>query len=256
MNAPLMQRLMQRVWPIALVLLFLPAAASAQGGRGAKSRPDPRQVFTDLIKPYRSMNDYTVKIRAKANMPSLRIPDFTATLYFKKPDRFRIETKSFAPLPRNSGLFNPFQFDPEKNQIAYQRTESLDGVQADLYRLEPLDGKNPVRSYSVWIGGIPARILQVESLTFRGTRAQVKPSYQKVEQGPQTWLLPEKVHLHLTFPEGAPNGAAGSFTTQDNPISGSMHRLDEISGEGDIDIAYGDWQVNTGLDEGLFETKK
>jgi hypothetical protein len=256
MNAPVMQRLMRRLWPIALVLVWLPAAASAREEPGAKARPDPRQVFTDLIKPYRGMNDYTVKIRAKANVPSIRIPDFTATLYFKKPDRFHIETKSFAPLPRNSGLFNPFQFDPEKNRIAYERTESLTGVQADLYRVEPLDSKSPVRSYSIWTGGSPVRILQVESLTFRGTKALVKLSYRNVEQGPQTWLLPEKVHIHLTFPEGAPNAAASALTTQDNPISGGMRRLDEISGEGDIDIAYGDWQVNTGLAEGLFELQR
>jgi len=32
-----------------------------------------------------------------------------------------------------------------------------------------------------------------------------------------------------------------------------MGRLDEISGEGDIHIAYSDWLVNTGLDDRLFK---
>ena len=58
------------------------------------------------------------KIQGKINMPTIRVPDFAATLYFKKPDRFHIETKRFAPIPRNSGVFNPFQFDPEKNLFA------------------------------------------------------------------------------------------------------------------------------------------
>jgi hypothetical protein len=34
-----------------------------------------------------------------------------------------------------------------------------------------------------------------------------------------------------------------------------MGRLDEISGEGDIDIAYSDWRINTGLGENLFIKK-
>jgi hypothetical protein len=250
MNAPLQQRFL----PIALVLLLLPIAVSAQGGPDLRTRPDPRQVFTGLINPYRSMNDYTVRIQAKANMPTMRIPDFAATLYFKKPDRFHIETKSFAPLPRNSGLFNPFQFDPEKNRITYQQTENLGGVQADLYRAEPLDSKSPVRSFTIWIGGSPGRIMQVESLTFRGTKALVKISYRSVGQGSETWLLPDKVHVHLTFP-GGPGSEAGSITSGDNPISGGMRRLDEVSGEGDLDLVYSDWQVNTGLDESLFEKK-
>jgi hypothetical protein len=238
---------------ILVILLFSPAAAPAQGAPGTTPGPDPRQVFAELVKPYRNLNDYTVKIHAKVSLPTIRVPDFTATLYFKKPDRFHIETKSFAPIPRNSGVFNPSQFDPEKTRITYQRAENLDGARADLYRVEPLDAKSQVRYYNVWVGGIPARILQVENLSFRGTKGLVKLSYGTVVQGAEKWLLPENVHIHLTFPEGVQNPDASSFTTRDNPVSGGMGRLDEISGEGDIHIAYSDWLVNTGLDESLFK---
>ena len=230
------------------ILLFSPAAA--QGAPGAIAGPDPRQLFAELVKPYRNLNDYTVTIRAKVNLPTMRVPDFTATLYFKKPDLFHIETRSFAPIPRNSGVFNPFQFDPEKNRITYQQTENLDGARADLYRVEPLDAKSQVRYYNVWVGGVPARIIQAENLSIRGTKGLVKLSYQTVAQGAEKWLLPENVHVHLTFPEGVTNPDS-SFTTRDNPVSGGMGRLDEISGEGDIHITYGDWLVNTGLDDRL-----
>ena len=244
---------LRRYFQILLALLFLaPAPACAQEKPGAAPRPDPGQVFTDLIKPYRNLNDYTVKIHAKISMPTIRIPNFTATLYFKKPDRFHIETKSFAPIPRNAGVFNPLQFDPEKNRIAYQKSENLDQTRADVYRVEPLDPKSPVRYYQVWVGGVPGRILQVEHLSFHGTRGLVTISHRKVSQGPESWLLPENVRIHLTFPEGAASPDGSSFSTRDNPISGGMRRLDEVSGEGDIEITYSDWQVNTGLEESLF----
>ena len=233
---------------ILVILLFSPATAP-----GATPGPDPRQVFAELVKPYRNLNDYTVKIHAKVSLPTIRVPDFTATLYFKKPDRFHIETRSFAPIPRNSGVFNPSQFDPEKNRITYQRTENLDGARTDLYRVEPLDAKSQIRYFNVWVGGIPGRILQMENLSFRGTKALVKLSYGIVTQGDEKWLLPEKVHVHLTFPEGVQNLDASSLIAKDNPVSGGMGRLDEISGEGDIRIAYSDWLVNTGLDDRLFK---
>ncbi len=233
---------------ILVILLFSPATAP-----GATPGPDPRQVFAELVKPYRNLNDYTVKIHAKVSLPTIRVPDFTATLYFKKPDRFHIETRSFAPIPRNSGVFNPPQFDPEKNRITYQRTENLDGARTDLYRVEPLDAKSQIRYFNVWVGGIPGRILQMENLSFRGTKALVKLSYGIVTQGDEKWLLPEKVHVHLTFPEGVQNLDASSLIAKDNPVSGGMGRLDEISGEGDIRIAYSDWLVNTGLDDRLFK---
>ena len=237
------------------LFLIAPAPAATQEKSGVKQEPAPRKVFTELVKPYRDLNDYTVRIHAKVNMPAIRIPDFSAILYFKKPDKFHIETKSFAPIPRDSGVFNPFQFDPEKNLITYLRTENLNGAPSDVFRVEPLETKSLIRHYHVWVGETPGRILQVESLSVKGTKAQVKPTYRIVEQGLEKWFLPDKVHVHLTFPEGMYNGDAASFTTKDNPFSSGMRRLDDMSGEGDISLSYGEWRINTGLDDRLFSVR-
>jgi len=239
-----------------LLLLIAPAQASTQERPGAKQEPDPRQVFTELGKPYRELNDYTVRIRAKVDMPAIRTPDFSAILYFKKPDMFHVETKSFAPIPRDSGVFNPFQFDPEKNLITYQRTENLNGTPADVFRVEPLETKALVRYYHVWVGGNPGRVLQVESLSVKGTKGLVKPTYNMDEQGLEKWLLPEKVHIHLTYPEKMHNADGLSSAAGDKPFSSSMRRLDEMSGEGDISLSYSEWQINTGLDDSLFQKNK
>jgi len=236
---------------LLILLLALPGTLRAEERPGAAQRPEPRQVFEELLKPYQNLNDYTVKIRAEIDIPAIRVPNFTAILYFKKPDRFHVETRRFAPIPRNSGVFNPFLFDPEKNLLSYLRSENLGGTPADVYRVEPIDGKTPVRYYTVWVGGAPAQILQAESLSFQGTKAQVKISHQTVAQGGEKWLLPEKARIHLTFPEGAKS--PDSLIAKDSPVSGGMRRLDEMSGEGDITITYTDWRVNTGLDDGMFK---
>ena len=134
------------------------------------------------------------------------------------------------------------------------RTENSGSTPAGIYRADPIDGKTAVRYYTVWVGGTPAQTLQVESLSFQGTKALVKISYQTVAQGDEKWLLPEKVHVHLTYPEGAKN--PDSLITNDKPVSGGLRKLDEMSGEGDITITYTDWQVNTGLDDSLFKHDK
>jgi len=239
---------------LLILLLALPGTLPAEERPGAVQRSEPRQVFEELLTPYRDLNDYTVKIRAEIDIPAIRVPTFTATLYFKKPDRFHVETRRFAPIPRNSGVFNPFLFDPEKNHLTYLRIENLGGTPADIYRVEPIDGKTPVRYYTVWVGGTPPRILQVESLSLQGTKALVKISHQTVAQGGEKWLLPEKSHVHLTFPEGAKN--PDSLITNDKPVSGGLRKLDDMSGEGDITITYTDWRVNTGLDDGIFKDDK
>jgi outer membrane lipoprotein-sorting protein len=241
---------------LLLLLLIAPAQAWAQERPGTKQEPDPRQVFTELVRPYRQLIDYTVRIRAKVNMPTIRTPDFSATLYFKKPDRFHVETKSFAPIPRDSGVFNPFQFDPEKNLITYQRSENLNGTPADVFKVEPLETNTLVRYYHVWVGGNPGRVLQVESLSVKRTKGLVKPTYRIHEQGLEKWFLPEKIHIHLAFPEKMHNAGGLSSAAGNKPFSSSMRRLDQVSGEGDIFLSYSEWQINTGLDDSLFQNDK
>jgi hypothetical protein len=109
------------------VLLLSAAPLSAQDRPVASVQRDSKEIFTELIRPYRGLNDYRAQIRVKVDMPNLQVPDVTATSYFKKPDKFHVETKRFAPIPRNSGVFNPFQFDPEKTGSNFCEPNSSKG---------------------------------------------------------------------------------------------------------------------------------
>lgn len=235
--------------------MFISMPVSARENPETKSDPGAPQVFDAIMRPYRNLSDYTVKIQVKVMIPGFRIPDFEAFLYFKKPDKLHIETKSFAPIPRNSGFFDPFQFDPEKNRITFKQTVNLDNVQADLYKVEPGESETRIRYYNVWVGGNPGRILQVENHSFKGTKALVKLTYKNIEQSPENWLMPEKAHIHLTFPEGMQGNDNSSFLIKDNPVSAGRIKPDEMQGEGDIYISYSNWQINTGLDDSLFQIK-
>ena len=236
---------------LAALLLLLPAQATAQDRPNTSPKGNPQQVFTELIRPYQNMHDYTVKIQANVVIPSIRIPDFTATVYFKKPDKFHIKTKNFAPIPRGNVIFNPFQFNPNKNQITFKQMENLDGAPAALYKVEPGEEEKHIRFYNVWVGGNPRRILQVESHAFSNTKALIRLTYQQAGQGADKWLLPDKVSAHITFPEGV--NSTENLTLKDSPVSSGMAKIEAMTGEGDINISYSEWRVNTGIDDQLFK---
>ncbi len=240
---------------IMVLILFISIPVLAQENPETKQESSPQQVFNTIIRPYQNLSDYTVKIQVKVMIPGFRMPDFAADLYFKKPDKLHIETKSFAPIPRNSGFFDPFQFDPEKNRITFKQTVNLDDMQADLYRVEPGESETRVRFYNVWVGGNPRRILQMENHSFKGTIALVKLTYKNADKGPENWLMPEKAHIHLTFPERMQSNDNSSFLIKDNPVSAGRIKPDDMQGEGDIYISYSNWQINTGLDDSLFQKK-
>jgi outer membrane lipoprotein-sorting protein len=238
---------------LAALLLLLPVRAAAQDRPNIALKGNPRQVFAELIRPYQNMRDYTVKIQAKVVMPNIRIPDYTAILYFKKPDKFHIKTKNFAPIPRGNAIFNPFQFDPDKNQITFRQMDNLEGAPAALYRVEPGEEEKRIRFYNVWVGGSPRRIVQVESHAVRGAKALIRLTYRQAERGADKWLLPDKVYAHLTFPEGV--NSPDNLIVKDSPFSAGSAKIEAMTGEGDITISYSEWQVNTGLDDQLFKDK-
>jgi len=244
--------------PIALFASLLLAAvlqASWDRPADAAAGPDPAKTFAVLLDPYGGIQDYTVRIEVKVRIPDFRVPDFAATVYFKRPDRFHLETKNFAPLPRGAALFDPFRFRPEKNRISWLATETLEGVQADLYRVEPLDEKGKIRSYRVWIGGIPKRILQVESLSVQGVKALARIGYALVRQGSEELWLPERVDVKMTFPERGVRPQDNLLYGPENPVSRGMARLENLPAEGAVEISYSGWAWNRGLDDSLFVTK-
>ncbi|NPU83596.1 MAG: hypothetical protein HPY65_03825 [Syntrophaceae bacterium] len=227
---------------------WVPTPAGAAG-------PDPVRTFTEVVRPYEGIRDYTVRIQAKIRIPDFRVPDFAARVYFKQPDRFHLETKNFAPLPRGAALFDPARFRPEKNRIVWLDAEAADGVPADVFRVEPLEEKGRIRSHRVWVGGSPKRILQVESLSVQGGKALARIRYTLVRQGDESLWLPQRVDVQLTFPERGVRSPENPFYSQDSPVSRGMARLENMPAEGSVAITYAGWTWNTGLDDALFKKK-
>ncbi len=239
----------------AILLAALLGTGAAMPLPAGAAGPDPALTLTEVLRPYEGMRDYSVRIQAKVRIPDFRVPDFSGTVYFKRPDRFHLETKNFAPLPREAALFDPARFRPEKNRITWLGGEAVEGTPADIFRVEPLAEKGKVRSYRVWIGGSPKRILQVESLSVQGGKARARIRYVHVRQSGEGLWLPQRVDVHLTFPERGVRTPDNPLYSQDSPVSRGMARLENMPAEGSVAITYSGWTWNTGLDDALFRKK-
>lgn len=64
----------------------------------AQKTPDQqlRSVYLKLMK----VKDYTVEANIKADIPLIRILPVNAIIYFKQPDKFKVESKGIAIMPR------------------------------------------------------------------------------------------------------------------------------------------------------------
>ena len=67
------------------------------------------QILQKMKQQFDPVKDYTVTLNATVNMERMQIPEMIVTLYFKQPDKFHIEAKNFAMVPKEAIALNPTQ---------------------------------------------------------------------------------------------------------------------------------------------------
>lgn len=83
--------------------LLLPALLFAQTN-------DPYKIIDEVKAKFESVNDYCAEIAVTIDVDFLQMPDSKAKVYFKKPDKFKMDSDGFAMLPKQSVGFSPSSF--------------------------------------------------------------------------------------------------------------------------------------------------
>ena len=97
---------MKRFFLLGLTLFFL-SAGSIQG------QENPSHYLDSVVRQYLGLKDYTVDVRVHFDMEAIKAPDMQGKLYYKSPDKMKVESKGVFFLPRGTGYFNPASFKPE-----------------------------------------------------------------------------------------------------------------------------------------------
>ena len=91
--------------------LFFLSAESIQG------QENPSRYLDSVARQYSGLKDYTVDVRVHFDIEAIKAPDMQAKLYYKSPDKMKVESKGVFFLPRGAGYFNPATFKPEDFEI-------------------------------------------------------------------------------------------------------------------------------------------
>ena len=74
------------------ILLFLHLSADAQ--------KTPNQLLGGVYQKMMKVKDYSVEATIRADIPLIKILPVNAVVYFKQPDKFKVESKGIAIMPR------------------------------------------------------------------------------------------------------------------------------------------------------------
>jgi len=214
---------------------------------GAARATDADKLFEALRQKILSVKDYTADVKMKINVRYMRIPQLKGTMYFKSPDKLRLERHGgLSILPKRNINLTLRNLVPEgKVTVIDAGTAIIGGKNTRMLKVIPEDDKSDIVLAKIWID--EKNLVALKTETTSRTDGTVT---MELEYGAYTnYGLPDKVLLTLDvkdfkMPKGVTMDYAGS--SEDKPAR------DVKDKKGTIHITYLTYKINTGLTDQVF----
>lgn len=208
------------------------------------------EILEQVKTKFSKIEDYEVDIKISVDMEFLRIPKVSAKVYFKQPDKMKMDSKDFAVLPKEGISFSPISFLKKNYSAMYIKTDTLDKADVDVVKIIPLDDSTNIILSTLWIDSENHIIRKVETTTKKTGTLTARLFYGKnLELG-----LPEKMEFNFNIE----NPKLPEMLEMD--AGGVKKPLGKISKNlsGKIEVLYSNYKINQGLEDSFFEeeTKK
>lgn len=195
-------------------------------------------------------SDYSVNANIKVDMPFIRMLPIDAKIYFKQKDKFKVESKSIAIVPRQG-------FDQASKMLAdtnafnalVQGTELINNVPASIVNIIPIADTSDLILGKFWIDEKQKLILKTK-LTTRSSGTIVTEYFYGAQA---QYALPDKMIFQVDvkkfkMPAGTTTDAAATKKKEDQV-------KDDKDKKGKIIITLTNYQVNKGIPDEFFKKK-
>jgi len=146
----------------AIALAFLVAAVSAHAAMDANA------LLEAMKKRMQSVKKYTADLKLKVDIPFMKVPDADAKLTFKAPNTTKIESKSFAMLPKQGPELNALNILQGGYAAVDMGTETVSGKPLRKVKVLPADEASNIVVATLWIDEASLLARKVTSTTKAG----------------------------------------------------------------------------------------
>lgn len=212
----------------------------------------PAQDGAAVLKKIRAkidlVNDYSATGQMKTNISFLKVPDAEVKVYFKKPNHLRILNEQGVSLvPKgtvNISLGNLLNGD---YQVLDAGTDNHSGATLQIIKLLPRDENAELVLTTLYIDVQRLLIIRARTTTRSSGTSELEMSYGKYS----TLALPDKVIFTFNTQEyKLPKGVTFDY---DNGTNAKKPAATGKSNLGRIEINYGDYRINKGISDAVFD---
>jgi len=205
-------------------------------------RADEEAVrYLDAVeKKYFELKDYTAEVNIHFDMETFKTPDMQGKLYFKAPDKMKIESKGIFFFPKESGYFNPSLFKKDDFEIKILEP-AAEGDRDIKLKIVPKKKDRMGREFVLLIDRKDSLLKEIHTLQSDGRETKAKIEYGRYG----SFELPKYILLTLDLPsvEVDEKRGFGPFEQKSERVTGT------------IEITYANYKVNTGLKDDIFKVK-
>ena len=220
------------------------------GTLGFSQIKDPDSILEKVKKEFEKIEDYQVDVKIKVDVDFLKMPEREATIFYKKPDKFHIDSENFALLPKSGLNSSPLGFLNYDYKAYYIREDTINGSITSVIKVIPLEISADVILSTLWVDTQRNIILKVESTRKPQGTFFIDFEYLKTIKG---FWLPSSMIFSFTVDRSL---YPGKLNKDKESESGKAKDDSTEKETGFVYLTYSNYKVNIGLSDEIFEDKK
>ncbi|MBI9035311.1 MAG: hypothetical protein JEZ03_12645 [Bacteroidales bacterium] len=126
---------------------------------------DPDQLIEKLIAKYDRIESYSADVEIDVDVEFIKMPVKKARIFYKKPDRFKVEADGFVLLPKKGMKFSIETFIEQPYKAILSGTEVFKERELAVVKIIPLVNESDFVLATLWIDPLMNIIYKIETHT-------------------------------------------------------------------------------------------
>jgi len=194
-----------------------------------------------LEKKYERLQDYSADVTVHFDLETFKAPDMQGRLYYKRPDKMKVESKKIFFFPKEGAYFNPALLKRENFEITLMEHLMLNARNAVRLRVTPRKTKMLNQGFILTIDPDRQLIREIEITQAGGREIKAVIAYGEFAG----FDLPTRIQvsIDIPMPDSHPPTEYDQFVPKEKRVKGT------------IDLSYANYRVNSGIRDEIFQKK-
>lgn len=208
------------------------------------------ELFFQMRKKLEQVQDYIADVRLRIDISFMRIPALNGTLYFKAPDKMRLERQGgISILPKKTLSLSLSNLVPSGNvTIIDAGSEVRNGKKLRIIKVVPEDDGNGIILTKIWVDEETFLALRTETTTRESGTVAMDLQFGEYSE----LALPDHIVFYVDVKDfKMPKGVTMDYDGGEENVF--KKDKSQKTKKGTIRIDYLNYKINTGLKDSVFK---